>query len=181
MAKHETTYVREGMSTYRDNRKHQIYYDALTKKGFYIFPGDQTRFSILQARLPLALIIGYALSHYFFKDKVSYFAIISIVFIVVFELLFRFLFLSKLEIDEQFVKPNSIGFFKTVSNNISFQKIIFILVLMVAIFVLSIKNIKDSNFTGIILYLNYFIVIGIIVLFILTIVALIIKIKDSKK
>lgn len=162
------------------NGKNYIYSDMFTSnKGYILNNSDVDSYNFYASRFLIG--VTAAILVYVFLKIIIPAIIIGLVIYIGLEIAFRVKFLkTKISIDN-YTPPKKESYISTLTKSFSIKKMVLIILVGVSIAVLIPINIKQNHFTGLTLYLNYLILIGIVVYLVLIVIALINSLKNKEK
>lgn len=167
-----------GLFIYQDPKSGTVYYDILTKKGYVLTTSDIKTYTIYSSMFSLCLLLSMGLT-YFANIKLTTALIIFVLLYIGSELLFRFAFFYKLPEADNFKPFKRDSIITMFAKKLSVQRLIVLIILLVALVILMPIYANMSNFTGLELYITYIIEALLIAGTIISIAALISKKKNN--
>ena len=151
MAKNNLKEIK-GTFIYQDQKGRTVYYDIFTHNGYIIPKSNYVSYAKYQVNTPLAIIVLVILITYT-ENILLALAVASLIWIGIYAL-FRFNFLKKLQVIKDFKCPEKNGL-TTYTSSFSKGRLVFLALILIVLAITSILNIKNSNFTGNVLFMNY--------------------------
>jgi len=142
-----------GLFIYHEKNIGTIWYDIFTKKGYIMVNSDFKQYALYTMVLPAAILIALML---YMIAKVG--LVLSIVAFLVIsiagEVYFRFAFFYKLPVAKNWDKPSKQNITTKFAEKYSSSKLTILMILLYAIFILSVGDIFIENVTAPGIYLN---------------------------
>lgn len=168
----------KGLFVYHDKNHGTVYYDIFSKNGYILSTSDVKNYNLGAVFLPLAVIVFYFLTQFGLTTLIS--AIIAVVLYIVGQVLYRVLFLYKLPCIENYAKVKKDSIVSNFSKSYSKQRLAAITILLSLLFMLTGIYAKTSGYTGSLLYGIIALVVFTFVLFVISLFALIKKMKEEE-
>lgn len=160
----------KGLFIYQDERHGTVYFDIFTRNGYILTSKDTRWYTLSITFLPIAVIVfyfslqlksGYPIA---FASAIGFYAICSIAY--------RFAFLYKLPCVENYNINKRKSLIDNLTKTYSKQRLIVLVVFLVALVGTMSAYILTSDFTGILFYALWVIVGFVVVFLIMVIIAL---------
>lgn len=137
---------------YLDKKGNSIYYNFFDKKGYIVPKGEEQRFSLIEYRYSIILIVLVLLGDYFktFSNTLA----IGIAAAIVLEIYFRFFFLKKYKTLENFNRDNKVSKLKKIIQGGEKEKAIMRFVAYGLLSVLVVINAFQQNYDTVFLSLS---------------------------
>lgn len=167
-----------GLSIYQDPKRGTIFYDIFTKKGYILTSSDVKTYTIYTSMLPLCFIVSFAATS-FFSLSYTAGAIIFLVLFIAVLVLFRVKFFYTLPEATDWKPVKRENIFVWMAMNFSKNRLIILIFLLIALTILMPLYSKMENFTGFTLYGGYAVSVVTFIGAIISIISLIVKIKND--
>lgn len=166
-----------GLNVYQDDKGRYVYYNRLSKKAYQILRSDYKKFNVLSTRFLTSIAVGYLA--YALSNNLIIGAVAAVLIYVSMFIAFNKAFIKGDTYVDNFKPDRSESFVSRMSKNTTKGKCIILIVLLIAIAVLSVINVKTQNYEPMIVGLNYTLVVGAIIVAGLYVAVLINKTKNN--
>ena len=167
-----------GLNIYQDPKRGTIFYDIFTQRGFILTSSDVKTYTVYSSMLPLSFIVAFAITSLFRLDYIATIIIFLVIYAAVM-ILFRVNFFYKLPEAENWKPFKRENIFVWMATNFSRSRLIMLLLMLIALSVLMPLNAYLEKAEGINLYGTYAVTAVTIVGAIITVIALIKKIRNE--
>lgn len=164
-------------SLYQDENGRTVYYDRFNKKGYQISKKDEKKYFLYSSRPVSAFLVGYIVFYFSHSWILSIFAGIVTYLVILF--FFRKLFLADLPEVPKFVPLKGDPLYVRSANMFSKAKIIVIIILAFLLAIGTAINAFMSDYSQIVLILNYVLALGAFIFGCFYIYVLMYKIKNK--
>lgn len=165
----------KGLFIYQDEHHGTVYFDIFSRNGYVLTSKDVRWYTLSIMFLPVAIILFYFALQ--FTSNFAMALVIAIGFYIACLIIYRFAFLYKLPCVENYNITKRKGIVENLSKNYSKQRLIVLIVMLVALFGLTIAYALTSGYEGLILYGLWGLVAVTFIFLIIVILALIKKEK----
>ena len=167
-----------GLMLYHD-KKNSVYYDIFTRNGYILTNAEARKYLLYSARYTFAIMAGCII--FYITNDLKLSALLTLIATVIMELLFRFTFIYKLPVIENYKRPRKPGYIQQTAENDSYFKIILLIVCGILFALMIATNAKLSDYDLLTTILSYVVTYGSLFIAVLNIVALIKKISSKRR
>ena len=167
-----------GLFIYQDKKRGTVYYDILSRKGYVLTSSDVKMYLLYTAMLPICIIVAFIITSAFNMTYVPAFFIFVALYLLA-AVIFRFTFFYKLPEAANWKPAKKENIFLSLARTYTKQRLIVLIILLLLLTIMMPLYSSMEGFTGINLYMTYFISALTGVAMIITIIALIVKSKNN--
>ena len=167
-----------GLSIYQDPKRGTIFYDIFTKKGYILTSSDVRTYMIYTSMLPLCAIVAFAAGSFFSLNYAAAFIIFVVLYAAVM-ILFRVKFFYTLPEATNWKPVKRENLFIWVARNFTRNRLILLILMLVALTILMPIYANMENATGVNLYGSYVVSAVTAIGAIICIISLVIKTKNN--
>ena len=168
-----------GLHIYTDAKGRYVFYNVFNKTAYLLTATDDIRkYTIFQTRLAISILVGFVVLN--FLDMPVLGVILAVAIYVVMTVIFYTKFIANLAVAKGFDIKSQDSFLMRYIGSMSNTRIIVGIVMLVALSVLVIVNVKISDFNQLTNILNYIISGIAAILAVILVVAYILKLRTEK-
>lgn len=167
-----------GINIFQDPKRGTIFYDFITKKGYILTSSDVKTYTIFSAMLPLCIIVAFAAASLFSFNYAIAILIFLALYIAV-EITFRLMFFYKLPVAENWHSLKKENIIVSMARNFNNVRLIILIIMLVLLTALMPLYANMEKLQGINLYACYLISLITFAGTVISIMALITRIKNN--
>lgn len=167
-----------GLFIYRDPKRGTIFYDIFSRKGYILTSSDVNTYTLYTAMFPLCIVIALLCVQLFHLDYLAA-GLIFLALYIIAAAYFRFTFFYKLPVAERWKPVKKENIFVYMARGYSKQRLIVLIGLLLALSILMPLYANIEHYEGANLYGAYLIAAATLVGMIITIISLVLKIRNN--